>query len=62
MHQPETVNQAIQLNASGPIHKAHGADCDVCQFQIVGNRYKCLNCSDYDLCDFCGTPLDNTTS
>jgi len=53
MHQPDTVEQSIQLNASGPIHKAHCASCDVCQFQIVGNRYKCLNCADYDLCDFC---------
>lgn len=31
----------------------HGASCDVCEQRIVGQRYKCSNCPDYDLCEKC---------
>ena len=27
--------------------------CDCCENTIVGDRYKCLNCPDYDLCSIC---------
>eukprot|EP01089_Gocevia_fonbrunei_P011411 TRINITY_DN2469_c0_g1_i1.p1 TRINITY_DN2469_c0_g1~~TRINITY_DN2469_c0_g1_i1.p1 ORF type:complete len:470 (-),score=71.10 TRINITY_DN2469_c0_g1_i1:73-1482(-) len=31
-----------------------GVQCDICQvFPIVGDRYKCGNCIDYDLCQLC---------
>lgn len=34
------------------IHKT--VSCDYCKiFPIVGNRYKCLQCSNYDLCGVC---------
>eukprot|EP01125_Pyxidicula_operculata_P009288 TRINITY_DN3062_c0_g1_i3.p1 TRINITY_DN3062_c0_g1~~TRINITY_DN3062_c0_g1_i3.p1 ORF type:complete len:413 (-),score=83.89 TRINITY_DN3062_c0_g1_i3:113-1351(-) len=33
--------------------KYHSAICDICEFPIVGIRYKCLNCKDYDICQFC---------
>jgi len=36
---------------SGPV--VHSAYCDNCQATIVGIRYKCANCVDYDLCDQC---------
>ncbi|CCO29832.1 putative protein C6orf106 homolog [Rhizoctonia solani AG-1 IB] len=29
--------------------------CDSCQKIINGNRHKCMNCPDYDLCDACYT-------
>jgi len=31
----------------------HQASCDACSKQIVGTRYKCGNCSNYDLCAKC---------
>lgn len=31
----------------------HPATCDHCQETIVGIRYKCLHCDDYDLCFAC---------
>lgn len=42
-----------QLNISGIIHKF--IICDQCDNDayIEGTRYKCLNCSDYDLCEKC---------
>ena len=37
----------------------HAATCDSCQKTIVGVRYKCANCPDYDLCGACEALNDN---
>uniref|UniRef100_A0A182MUY3 ZZ-type domain-containing protein n=1 Tax=Anopheles culicifacies TaxID=139723 RepID=A0A182MUY3_9DIPT len=37
--------------SSRPVHQY--AICDVCDERIVGHRYKCLTCHDYDLCMSC---------
>uniref|UniRef100_A0A8H8CQ89 ZZ-type domain-containing protein n=1 Tax=Psilocybe cubensis TaxID=181762 RepID=A0A8H8CQ89_PSICU len=31
----------------------HPATCDLCESRIIGNRYKCLVCPDFDACDSC---------
>ena len=36
----------------------HPAFCDVCQATIVGVRWKCLNCPDWDCCDKCAMTVD----
>ncbi|KAH3680184.1 hypothetical protein WICMUC_000500 [Wickerhamomyces mucosus] len=43
----------------GKTYVHEGIYCDICepyqlnQKYIVGNRYQCLDCADYDLCEFC---------
>lgn len=37
----------------------HRAICDVCNFDIVDIRYKCLNCKDFDICKYCELELMN---
>jgi next-to-BRCA1 protein 1 len=32
---------------------AHSARCDLCESNIFGNRYKCLECPDFDTCNDC---------
>ncbi|XP_063784604.1 sequestosome-1 [Pseudophryne corroboree] len=40
-----------QENAQNVVHP--NVTCDGCDSPVVGNRYKCLTCPDYDLCSAC---------
>lgn len=31
----------------------HGARCNLCDSRIVGDRYKCTDCPDFDTCSSC---------
>jgi len=55
----DTFDQAInkpRIQVSEPIK--HNALCDHCDRVIVGVRYKCSSCDDFDLCETC-EELDN---
>lgn len=38
----------------------HPATCDLCSQSIIGTRWKCLNCPDWDCCDVCSTTIQDT--
>jgi hypothetical protein len=39
------LEPTTRLDSTAPI--AHNASCDLCDSQIQGTRYKCLNCPDW---------------
>ena len=48
------VSEREQLEFKEPVVKhSHIATCDYCGDHIIGIRYKCLHCPDYDLCEKC---------
>ena len=51
-HMNKNVNQQ---NSMIGLNKCHmGITCDICKkANIIGNRWKCLFCKDYDICDEC---------
>ncbi|KDR85758.1 hypothetical protein GALMADRAFT_234824 [Galerina marginata CBS 339.88] len=51
----ETPRESRTVSAStAPVESVtHMATCDLCDSRIVGDRYKCLNCPDFDTCSPC---------
>jgi len=45
------VKKTEETSEKSAIHI--GVTCDGCQGSVVGNRYKCTECPDYDLCQAC---------
>jgi thioredoxin len=52
MKETAAPTTAPPVDASKP-PTVHNALCNVCQNQIVGIRYKCKTCPDYDMCEQC---------
>lgn len=48
---PGCSDNANQGQAEGKIHP--NVVCDGCDKAISGNRFKCMECPDYDLCGHC---------
>ncbi|KAH6917019.1 hypothetical protein BKA70DRAFT_1251147 [Coprinopsis sp. MPI-PUGE-AT-0042] len=36
-----------------PVPATHNAVCDLCESHVIGDRFKCLDCPDYDTCQAC---------
>ncbi|GAA6004852.1 uncharacterized protein JCM10292_002539 [Rhodotorula paludigena] len=56
--QPEPTQTPIEKPAPAvqPVvqkQHVHPATCDICQMSVIGTRYKCLNCPDWDACESC---------
>eukprot|EP01112_Ceratiomyxa_fruticulosa_P013108 TRINITY_DN3667_c0_g1_i2.p1 TRINITY_DN3667_c0_g1~~TRINITY_DN3667_c0_g1_i2.p1 ORF type:complete len:591 (-),score=177.33 TRINITY_DN3667_c0_g1_i2:78-1850(-) len=49
---PTTQTEAPKVDENKP-PTVHNALCDMCKNQIIGIRFKCSVCPDYDLCNDC---------
>ncbi|KAK0208907.1 hypothetical protein DFS33DRAFT_1306348 [Desarmillaria ectypa] len=50
---PPAPAPAPQVPTPAVTPAVHGATCDLCDSRIRGDRYKCVNCPDFDTCDSC---------
>ncbi|KAI0652399.1 hypothetical protein C8Q79DRAFT_1081591 [Trametes meyenii] len=51
-HEPPREN-ASRVHSRDVEPVVHNAMCNLCDSRIRGDRFKCLNCPDYDLCQLC---------
>ncbi|ORX38533.1 hypothetical protein BD324DRAFT_577929 [Kockovaella imperatae] len=52
-----------RIKLSGTVQNSrarHPASCDLCSQSIIGTRWKCLNCPDWDCCDSCSATMNET--
>ncbi len=57
-----TVEEMAKEESKEPVGQVvhHGVCCDGCQVNpIVGNRYKCSVCQDFDFCSNCEEKIDH---
>ncbi|KAJ4002254.1 hypothetical protein F5050DRAFT_1558953 [Lentinula boryana] len=52
---PQPPRRANEAPAQSNQPVVHTATCDLCESRIRGDRYKCLNCPDWDCCATCFT-------
>ncbi|KAJ3731958.1 hypothetical protein DFJ43DRAFT_998241 [Lentinula guzmanii] len=52
---PQPPRRANEAPAQSNQPVVHSATCDLCESRIRGDRYKCLNCPDWDCCATCFT-------
>ncbi|TBU25294.1 hypothetical protein BD311DRAFT_700421 [Dichomitus squalens] len=51
---PAPVTPRVNIPRSEDVEPVvHNAMCDMCDSRIRGDRFKCLNCPDYDVCQSC---------
>ncbi|CDO73092.1 hypothetical protein BN946_scf185007.g146 [Trametes cinnabarina] len=50
-HNPRESVPRVRTRDVEPV--VHNASCDLCDSRIRGDRFKCLDCPDYDLCQLC---------
>jgi len=54
---PQSSAIKVQDEKSQPVNEIsihHGVTCDICNTEpIIGIRYKCMTCVDFDMCEFC---------
>lgn len=49
-----------RIKLPGEENIRHPASCDLCSQTIIGVRWKCLNCPDWDACNSCSATIDET--